>query len=265
MATPGGGTGDGAAWDAATESDRRPGVEPVEGELLGGAVGDEPVAGEPVVGEPMVAEPLVGEPVVGEPVLGEPVVGEPLAGEPERLLGRVELAQVLRFVQAGYRIAATVFGALSVTSLLLGLLVWTVQGWTWPAEGDGAPWLGMLLLVVLLLPAGAFWWTRRRCRRGAAVGPAALEADLMTYRRSAVGGITDLADATRRRAGESGWRRPARIARRAFRLRDLIDPEATAIRSVLGPFAPGAVPLLWFGAFGTVALLIVGLPLAIAS
>jgi hypothetical protein len=245
MATPGGGTDGGAAWDAATESDRQAGVEPVEG--------------EPIEGE------LVGGAVRGEPVAGEPMVGEPVVGEPERLLGRVELAQVLRFVQAGYRIAATVFGAMAVTSLLLGLLVWTVQNWTWPADGDGSPWVGLLLLVVLLLPAGAFWWTRRRCRRGARVGPAALEADLRTYRRSAVDGITDLADATQRRAGESGWRRPARIARRAFRLRDLIDPEATAIRSVLGPFAPGAVPLLWLGAFGTVVLLIVGLPAAIAS
>jgi hypothetical protein len=241
MATPGGGadgTGEGAASDAATDSDRLVGIEPV-GAAAAGATSGEPIEGEPIEGEPVAAT--------------------------ERLLGRAELAQVLRFVQAGYRIAGLVSGAMATTALLLGLLVWTLQSWTWPGRDGGRPWVGLVVLAVLLLPAGAFGWTRRRCRRAARVAPADLEADLTRYGRTAVDGMSDLADATRQRRGESRWRRPARVARRAYRLRDLFAPDAVAIRTVLGPFAPGAVPLLWLGAVGTVLLLFVGLPAAIAS
>jgi hypothetical protein len=162
-------------------------------------------------------------------------------------------------------VAGVLLGVLAGFALVLALLVWTIQDWAWPGRGGGPAWLGLLLLLGLLLPAAAFGWMRRRCRRGARVAPGDLEADLRTYRRSAVDGVGDLADAAVRRAGESGWRRPARIARRAFRLRELVDPEARAIRAVLGPFAPGAVPLLWLGLVGTLLLLIIALPAAIFS
>jgi hypothetical protein len=261
MTKPGGGA-DGT-WEQP-----EPGLEPGAEPWL------EPV-GEPA-GAPDVVVPAVGGPVgepAGAPDVAERAVGEPIEGAPvwvsgaggERLLGRPELAQVLRFVQAGYRVAGVLLGVVAGFALVLGLLVWTIQDWAWPGRDGAAAWGGLLLLIVLLVPAAAFGWMRRRCRRGARVAPGDLEADLRTYRRTAVDGVGDLADATVRRAGESGWRRPARIARRAFRLRELVDPEAQAIRAVLGPFAPGAIPLLWLGSFGTLVLLFIALPAAIFS